>query len=1634
MKRATLFTLFLSFFLLSGASAQMTIDYFNCPDFNNDGIDDCFGDEWLQGKYNQPFFKVQLEQDGIYRVTYSDIIGADNTITSNLPDVSEIQVYYRGQEIPIHVEGTGAFSTGEYIEFYGSRNDGWLDQFLYVGEDMQANTRYSMFTDESAYFITWNTGATGTRYADFSSATTPVAEAYCWKTEEEVFSETYRRGETFTGSTATASQADGISPRYYTAEGYFKNENSTNQSFDLNTPQAYINTPDATITHRFHTQSGQHELQYGVGNIATVFTTAPFLNWKVREESFPVAATQLGATTTVTISNAENFRTASITVEYPHTFDFENKNYFEFALNSSVGEQYIEVTNFNIGGATPILYDLTTNTRVVMNNNSGVLSATLPPSTEKRQCVLVSSSALSTFNTISKRSFTNYFFSSEEFDYIVLSSDKLINSGGTNYIQQYADYRASTAGGSYNTIVISVEQLYDQYGFGIDRHEQSIKNFLNKAYRFWGSSHLFIIGKGWDKVRMRNAPNGSQFDIVPTYGYPHSDYGFILDNTGTDRLKPWMAVGRIGAYTPDQVRIYLKKMQEYETVLDNTPATFDDKSWAKKILHFGGGDLLLRNTIQNTLLDLTDIIEPSTFGANVTNFFAGDNPRAEDPEKALDFVREGASMLTFFGHSAPNTIDFDIGAPEEYDNLPNYPLFYAIGCNTNTIFSSRSTLSEDYVLIEDKGAIAWYGNTWVTSIGGLVPVATNFYENLGNDMYGETFGNVFRQSFIDFSYSFSSNPSISPNTSNEMVVMSSMLHGDPAVRLHPHALPDYLVNDGGITGTDPKLVSLQEDDFILNLEVANIGKNISTNLGVEIVHLDPNNNIIGTYNFTESGPEFLDSLSFLVPLVNNSSDLLGINTLQVTLDPSSAITEGSESNNIFSIDFYIVESEIKPSYPNNFSIFSGGALTLKASTFNAPAGMADYHFQIDTTANFDSPALLSTTINSVGGVIEWTPNNTLVPNTVYYWRVSAGDITNEATSNWKVSSFTYLGAGASEGWNQQHYYQFQEDEFDELSLNTNRIFEFGQLTKRWKMLNGTGGSGFAADEIALFEDGFRGGVNNVRCDNGDYSGARLNLIIMNEDDLEPYTGLSPRVNCWGDASWYMYDPAIEADRVSLINQVTNMDAGDYALFYTTQMSVNVGYNALSWEADSTLASTNNKNIFSAFEERADVKLIREVVDGQNPYILIFSADNPNFPIAENYASNQFELIEARSTLIGVESEGVMVSPLIGTASSWGSVEWVATQVTANDQISIDVIGVDVTGQETILLSDQSSSPIDLSAISAITYPNIKLVLESIDEVDRTPIQLEYWRVYYMPVPDLAVAPNVSYSFNSPSLSLGDNLSIDVTVSNLSDVNVTNPVDVELLILDENENIVATQMSILPTVNAQSSVLLNLNYNTDLDLGLMEDDYFVVININPNQVPTETCYLNNRLGPIPFVIESCPVDQTITTAYNDIQSIGVSNTITASNIINSGATVIYSAGTLITLQVGFHAEAGSDFHAFLGGCSLTPPTRLNKQQKQEVVVEDRSKESPTPTSELSMKIMPNPVLDEARIQFYLPTTSDVKLYITDLNGKVLTQIDALNTQEGWNTSTFYPGSLTAGIYLILLESKAGVQVKKFVISQ
>ena len=72
-------------------------------------------------------------------------------------------------------------------------------------------------------------------------------------------------------------------------------------------------------------------------------------------------------------------------------------------------------------------------------------------------------------------------------EFIIYTSkqfDKLSNDG-INYLRAYADHRASQNGGSYVPAIVFVENLYDQFGYGVSRHPLALKNHARWVETNW---------------------------------------------------------------------------------------------------------------------------------------------------------------------------------------------------------------------------------------------------------------------------------------------------------------------------------------------------------------------------------------------------------------------------------------------------------------------------------------------------------------------------------------------------------------------------------------------------------------------------------------------------------------------------------------------------------------------------------------------------------------------------------------------------------------------------------------------------------------------------------------------------------------------------------------------------------------------------------------------------------------------------------------------------------------------------------------------------------------------------------------------------------------------------------------------
>jgi len=190
-------------------------------------------------------------------------------------------------------------------------------------------------------------------------------------------------------------------------------------------------------------------------------------------------------------------------------------------------------------------------------------------------------------------------------------------------------------------------------------------------------------------------------------------------------------------------------------------------------------------------------------------------------------------------------------------------------------------------------------------------------------------------------------------------------------------------------------------------------------------------------------------------------------------------------------------------------------------------------------------------------------------------------------------------------------------------------------------------------------------------------------------------------------------------------------------------------------------------------------------------------------------------------------------------------------------------------------------------------------------------------------------------------------------------------------------------------------------------------------------PSEVLILTNFEINLPEA-ESCVPERSLNADHILSKTYKTEQTITSAGTVNSTSTVVFEAGQSITLTEGFHAKANSTFTARIAGC--TPAFAANE-------VEARTEEMATPKSEdVQLQVMPNPLNEQATVQYYLPEGGTVLLSLHDLQGRLLKTLPTGNLQAGWHQTILQANDLSGGLYFLHLQTAETTRTEKIIITE
>lgn len=1434
MMKRILLTLLLSLTLLPQLHAQTL---------------DTLGNQWYKNLLalnpNRPFVKLMTWREGVYRIPATDLTQAATGYDLSQVDARTLQLYYRGKRVPMYVfpENSPTFT---YLEFLGKQNDGWLDSLLYFesftglppanGQDFRTTKFVNLFSDTSAFFLTWESSFTGTnagtRYTNYvtgnTSGFTPITNfpyegAYfpglsrLDRLADVRFSKTYS-----TAGGSAFSQQYTLNTDYTFGEGWVGAAYgssggglNTAANIDIRTRHAVPGSASTFKTRILGRSETPHKTRITMGN-SIIFEDTLSQTSKViiKEYSIPLNLS-LGDSMKVKYESVlvqpdnNNICWASILYLRDATKGMESFARWRIPqLNTPIGQSYVLNLPQVRGSQLCVAYDEANNYRIQgtlsgASNLAKNLTIAFPNfiSTATRDVVFSSDSGF--FKPKIEKCYLNKLHEEPAAPHQLML---ITHRNFKQFAEAYKTYRDTNTVNQVPTVIYYTDEIYDEYSYG-SYSPFGIKRFCREIFSKWQNkpSYVFVAG------RCRPDPANGFFDEVPIMAEPVSDWEFVSHyNALLPKLDLYVraGIGRLTIASNQEGLSYLKKVNEFE----HSPW---DPTWMKRGVFLGGGtDVGEVTIIENTMKYDVKVFEGYPFGGNAYRYQKKSNAPVESNPPYDPYINQGAGWIHFFGHSATQIVDVNLKTPDLYANYGKYPMILAMGCYVGN-YSSATSLGQRWMLQPDRGAIGFIGTTSAGFSGPLSHysrIAHNYYFNY---MMGERIGDIMKSYHNKYIDSISSSGTIVDiETRNHIRQLN--LQGDPSIRLHVPPGIDLEINNTSVY-FEPENLNALLDSFRVNIIMRNLGRVSKDSFEVQVRQQLPNSTW-HTHPIKKTQLlVYQDTLSFYIknPI---GKEMAGLNNFEIKIDMNESITEYNENNNTVVINKLIPGNIPACLFPIEFSVIRDAQPTLKASGYSmVKDSVVRYVFEMDTTYDFSSPFIQQSPVVVGKSMLgEWKIPVSLPDSAVVYWRVRLADVT---PVTWASSTFRYIKN--REGWAQARIPQFTKDSKSQINNNIiQNQWEFEEFKKKYTfLLDIAGGRNFTVS----INDGAV-----LQSSNFSLAAGVAYMIIDKKTLLNKVYS-----NAFGEYSiGYAFAPSGTGQQgtlYQLIDAVNAANPGDYFCFISNKtMSLNF------WDA----------SIFDKLESFGVSPLLRLSPTDQS-FIIFGQKGNPSSvqtilsppsPSSTNYLLDMM--------LSAPLDKGNIKSTQIGPAKSWSRLiwNWFTLDPQKKEVVNVEVIGVKADGTETSLFTTNGPGTYNLDTISSATYPFMYLRAEKEDEFYQTAPQLNHWHVLYEQVPDAVVFPFGNVYFNKEVLSEGENLEMKIFAVNPSKQNMDSLL-VNFRIEKEDRSIAYSVYKRFAPLPAEGKIPIVFTVPT-LGLNLTGTNKAIVL-LNPLKDQIEQYYFNNE---------------------------------------------------------------------------------------------------------------------------------------------------------------------------------------------
>ena len=957
------------------------------------------------------YFKMGIGSDGVYRITYDDLLSLFPAAAAADPRL--YQLFVNGTEIPVFVSGEsdGQLNTGDYIEFPGLRN--YTGRHRIIGGAMEEYNEYlNRYSDTT---IAWFTiGKNFGKRLQSNAAPQPTTDTLrFYPAVQHLESDNLL----YLGQDIVVQQLPWWTAGDFWSWSVLDGGNSVSIPCTISSldpagdsvrVSAKVSSWGSSGSEKAHDISVQLNTSADIGR--QIFD---HYQQAVVAGAVPVAAVSNGANTIRLVSNPTYATTNRILydwfeIEYPQTLLVpNNKLVFDFHWLSSRTLRTVQLSGLTTTDI--VLYKLG-RTRAHINNF--LLSAAAPYTLTFTDTigpsdtyVLASTAGLLKPVMHTPKSFLGLRGNHDQTDYILLTHHSF-RAAVDRYAAQIRSDRHAT------TRVFDVDDIFDEFGFGYPTPE-SMRDFLQSSTLWQQPTPAFVILIGDASYDYKFVYRDFKaINYVPSFGYPVSDAALSVWDSLS--VIPQLYTGRIPINSPDELDTYAENVRRY----GNTP----NDEWNKRYLLFSGGDPTAGAQIENfratNQLVADDYITPAPIAGDVHHFYKTRTPQSDfgpfSQQEIKDAISAGAVVISYIGHSGTQTWDNSIIEASQLNNtVGRYALVSDFGCSTAKFAEPIvRSFSEQFVLNPSANAIGYIGNSSLGFETIALTLPTEFARTVFHDSV-QLIGEAHLRAKI------AAAARMGQSQISQVMMLTNSLVGDPGIQLDIPWKPNLAIQTSMIAIPAGILLDDQSSAAV-QIVVGNFGSVVQDSVTVLMEHIY-NGTVIETKQLRRPIPYLYDTLSMVAAIKSYP----GKHTIKVTIDPENHCIELTKQDNIASRDFVVGSSSLRPVWPQPFSLSRIKEIVILAPSGARP-GSSLFEIEIDTTAAFQNP--IRTTQSLTVPAIR-VPFSDFLSSRRYFWRIRE----TGKSPGWLYGSF-YNGSPESPRFGQNDSLSWLEDSLAQTSI------------------------------------------------------------------------------------------------------------------------------------------------------------------------------------------------------------------------------------------------------------------------------------------------------------------------------------------------------------------------------------------------------------------------------------------------------------------------------------------------------------------------------------------------------------------------------------------------------------------------